>query len=699
MKRTPSNSGFDHDNVDEMATNPYNGRTYSENYYKILETRQKLPVFEQKAEIIKTVMENRITIIEGSTGSGKTTQIPQFLLESSMIDPRLRIVCTQPRRVAAINVATRVSQEMDIALGREVGYCVRFEAKESDATKLVYMTDGLLMREFVMDPNVEKYGIIIIDEAHERTINSDIILGILKRLVLKRDDLRVVVMSATLEATKFTQFFTSPQIPFVPHLIVPGRLHHVKLVYTSVPVPNYIDEAVSRVLKIHTEDNPGDILLFMTGEEEIENTCTRIRNEVSGMRSSHPQMMGAYVLPLYASLPARDQAKVFIPAPVPNTRKIIVSTNIAETSVTIDGVVYVVDPGFVKQNRYIPERRMSSLLVTNISKAASIQRAGRAGRTQPGKCYRLYTKDSFEKDLPEQTLPEIQRSDLCSVLLLMLAAGIDDIVRFPFIDPPDFRLLVQSIEELYYLGAIGMDGKLTEVGRLMSMIPIEPKLSRSLIAANEYGCTYELCGLVALLSEQGNILSRPRSEQNQADLAHRQFKSSISDHLTLVKVVDFYEKNQSKQYCTENYINHRLLERAIKARSQLFSILKRNGIEIMSIPPDSPSRDQCILQSLLKGLFMQVCYLNPTTNKYLFMTCQKEAEIHPSSSVRTKPSWVVYDEYIYTNTDYIRTVSEIKTEWLFQSQSEYFNPERFPYGTVKQELKRLFDTNKKTIKN
>ena len=679
--------------------NPYTNKPYSKNYYKILEKRMQLPVYERKDEIVEAVKNNKVTVIEGSTGSGKTTQIPRFLLEANLIRPDQKIVCTQPRRVAAINVAERVAQEMDIELGAEVGYCVRFDARETSKTRLTYMTDGLLMREFVVDPNASKYGIIIIDEAHERTINSDIIIGLLKRLVQKRDDLKVVIMSATLEAEKFQKFFDDvsggSEPMHTPHIEVPGKLHKVTKIYTDTPVANYIDEAVTRVLDIHFNQPEGDILLFLTGEEEIETTCERIRDEINSYQ--HPTGMSAYILPLYASLPPQEQAKVFKPAKYPNTRKIIVSTNIAETSLTIDGVVYVIDPGMVKQNTYNPERRMSSLLVVQISKAAAVQRAGRAGRTRRGFCYRLYTKESFEKDLAEQTTPEIQRSDLCSVLLLMLAAGITDIVHFPFIDPPEYKLVKSSVEELYFLGAITIEGVLTDKGKLMSLIPVEPKLAAALISSGDFGCSHEMATLVALLSEQGQPFMRPAKDQSSADAAHRRFKCGFSDHISLLRAFREFEQNTTKQWCNENFLNFRVLDRAYKSRQQLLSLLRKHSIPVESIYEKEEELDpeRVIIHALLQGMFMQTCVHNPSTKKYAFLTGQKEAQIHPSSTIRSTPTWLIYQEYVYTNTEYIRCVSDINQEWIIPSQPEFFDPERFPIGAIKNALTRLINDAKR----
>lgn len=658
------------------STNPYTGRPYSANYKTILGQRQKLPVYEFKSDIINTVKNNKVTIIEGSTGSGKTTQIPQFLLEAGITDKK--ILCTQPRRVAAINVATRVAQEMDLPLGGIVGYTVRFDSKTSEETRLIYMTDGLLMKEFINDPNVNQYGIILIDEAHERNINSDIILGLLKQLVQRRDDIHVVVMSATLEANKFTGFYND-----APHLVIPGRLHPVDIIYEKEAVPDYLRAAITRAIKIHEEEPPGDILIFLTGEEEIEMACQRIRDGTRNSRSK----MSSYVLPLYASLQPKEQQKVFIPAKNPNTRKIIVATNIAETSVTIDGVVYVIDPGFVKQSQYQPDRKMYALLVTPISQAAATQRCGRAGRTRPGKCYRLYTEAAFKNQLLKQTKPEIQRSDLSALILTMLATGIKDLVHFPFIDAPPSSQLASALQELYHLGAVNGEGQLTDIGRLISLLPVEPKHAKSLIASKKFGCTNEMATLIALLSEQGQVFIRPNEKRSAADASHSQFKSGYGDHISLINVYDEFVANGSdRKWCDDNYVNYRVLSRAERSRGQLISLLQKYDIEIVSIPRENVNRERLILRALLEGLFMQIAMLNPSSGNYLQLEGTQEASIHPSSCLKRKPEWIVYSDYVFTSNAYLRTISEIQPEWLFEASPTYFEPSSLMEGQIKRAL-------------
>lgn len=690
MKRSPSESNYaeESNDEDEIVTNPYTNCPYSREYFKILKQRKLLPVFEYKDRIIECVRNNKVTIIEGSTGSGKTTQIPQFLLEADIIPSDKKVICTQPRQVAAINVATRVAQEMDVELGSVVGYCVRFDAKLTNQTRLKYMTDGLLLHEFISDRDVNDYGIIIIDEAHERNINSDIILGLLKQLTERRKDVRIVVMSATLEADKFTTFFDK-----APHLEVPGRLYPVEIIYTSDPVSNYVESAINTALKIHREEPMGDILLFLTGEEEIETACERIREGSRNVQNKERPL----VLPLYASLAPKDQQRVFRPTKNANQRKIIVSTNIAETSVTIDGVVYVIDPGFVKQSQYQPERRMSALLVTPISKASAKQRAGRAGRTKPGKCYRLYTESAFDQQLVEQTVPEIQRSDLGSVILLMLATGIEDIVHFPFIDKPPLSQLSSAIEELYHLGAVNGDAKLSEVGQMIASIPIEPKHAKCLVAAKKFGCTAEIATIVSILDQQGSILYRPKEQAQLADLAHGSFKNPYSDHITYLNAYDAYVANgRDREWCDKNFVNYKIISRAEKTRGQLISLLRKFKIDIVSISRQNLDREKLIIRGLLEGLFMQTAMLNFSAGKkYIFLIGSKDASIHPSSSVKRTPKWIVWSDYIFTTQAFVRTISEIQPEWLFEASPSYFDTKNLPEGQIKQELmatKKIMDS-------
>ncbi|EAY00801.1 hypothetical protein TVAG_231410 [Trichomonas vaginalis G3] len=681
--------------------NPYTGNPYSETYKEILETRKKLPVYEHRMEIIAAIRDNPIVIIEGQTGSGKTTQIPQFVLEEALSPYGKKIVCTQPRRVAAISIATRVAQEMDVKLGDVVGYSVRYDDYVSENTKLVYMTDGLLMREFISDPKISKYGVVIIDEAHERTVNTDIIIGILKLIGNVRPDLKIIIMSATLDAGKFVQFYTHGDIT-PPHLKIPGRQFNVEVFHQPQMVQNEITAAVNKCMEILEKESSGDILIFMTGEDEIERACSILRDRISRTRVTG-SVVDALVFPLYAALPPGEQAKVFNKLSA-GTRKVVVSTNIAETSVTIDGVVYVIDCGYVKQSGYSPSSRKRSLNRVYISKAAANQRKGRAGRTCDGFCYRMYTQEQYEM-MEEQSVPEIQRSDLCSVILLMLAAHISDIVHFPFLDHPHYKLLVGALEELYHLDTFlphsplpqnSLPEVLSTEGKLMAGLPIEPKYAKALLSSYEYGNSRDIIAIVAILSEQGQIFLHPRNKKKEADIAHKPFINEKGDHLTLLQVYKEYirQGNKGTSWAISNFFNHRSLENARKAAKQLERLLKNfNRYRNEDEDFNAPVNEEKFFLALLKGSFMNVAKLGEH-EKYQVVTGrgQQKAEIKFSAletSLFEDKKWVIFDEFVQTDHDYLRTVSVINPNWLCIAAPTFYVAENFRDPDIAQEVAEL----------
>ena len=375
-----------------------------------------------------------------------------------------------------------LSHLFPVTLGKQVGYAIRFEdMTDPGTTFLKYMTDGLLFREAMNDPNLDRYSTIILDEAHERSIAIDVLMALLKGIVKRRKDLKIIIMSATLDALKFQKYFTTDETP--PLFKVPGRTHPVEIFYTVEPEPDYVEAAIRTVLMIHRFEDPGDILLFLTGQEEIEDACCKIKIEADYLLANTPNTIGpVFCIPLYSSLPPQQQQRVFDPPPPPRVpdgppgRKVIVSTNIAETSLTIDGIVYVVDPGFSKQTTYNPRIRVESLLVSPIAKSSAQQRAGRAGRTRPGKCFRLYTEEDFLKELKEQPHPEILRCNLASTVLTLMKVGVRDLVRFDWVDAPAPETLLRALEILNFLAALDDDGNLTPLGSIMSEFPLDPQV-------------------------------------------------------------------------------------------------------------------------------------------------------------------------------------------------------------------------------
>ncbi|PWA83024.1 RNA helicase family protein [Artemisia annua] len=698
------------DVVDERVTakvktstiiNPWNGRPYSQGFHEILEKRKTLPVWHQKHEFLKALKENQTLILVGDTGSGKTTQIPQFVLEAVELEScdrtkKYMVGCTQPRRMAAMSVSRRVAEEMDVAIGEEVGYSIRFEDVSSTKTVLKYLTDGMLLREAMTDPLLERYKVIILDEAHERTLATDVLFGLLKEVLKNRSDLKLVVMSATLEAEKFQGYFSG-----APLMEVPGRLHPVDIFYTQEPERDYLEAAIRTVVQIHLSEPPGDILVFLTGEEEIEDACRKITKEFGNMgdRPVGP----VKVIPLYSTLPPAMQQKIFEPAPPPVTeggppgRKIVISTNIAETSLTIDGIVYVIDPGFAKQKLYNPRVRVESLLVSPISKASANQRSGRAGRTQPGKCFRLYTETSYN-DLEPQTRPEIERSNLTNTFLTLKKLGIDDLVHFDFMDPPAPETLMRALEELNYLGALDDEGNLTKLGEIMSEFPLDPQMAKMLVVSPEFNCSNEILSVSAMLSVP-NCFVRPREAQKAADEAKARFGHIDGDHLTLLNVYHAYKQNnEDPSWCYDNFVNHRALKSADNVRQQLARIMARLNLKLVST--DFNSRDYYIniRKAMLAGYFMQVAHWERTKGHYLTVKDNQVVHLHPSNCLDHKPEWVFYNEFVLTTRKFIRTVTCIRSEWIVDIAPHYYDLENFPScedNEAKRVLKKLYRKREK----
>jgi pre-mRNA-splicing factor ATP-dependent RNA helicase DHX15/PRP43 len=638
--------------------------TYSQPYFKC-GAQANCP---SRDEFLLMYQKSQILVFVGETGSGKTTQIPQFVLFDDL--PHLQrkmVACTQPRRVAAMSVAQRVANEMDVTLGEEVGYSIRFENVTSQKTILNYMTDGMLLREAMNDHDLKRYSTIILDEAHERTLATDILMGLLKEVVVRRPDLKLIIMSATLDAAKFQRYFMD-----CPLLAVPGRTHRVDIFYTPEPERDYVEAALRTVLQIHASEPEGDILLFLTGEEEIEDAVRKITLEVDEMvREADAGPMKTY--PLYGTLPPAQQQRIFDPAPPPTKpggrpgRKCIVSTNIAETSLTIDGIVYVVDPGFSKQKVYNPRIRVESLLVSPISKASAQQRAGRAGRTRPGKCFRLYTEAAFKKELIEQTYPEILCSNLSSTVLELKKLGIDDLVHFDLMDPPAPETLMRALEELNYLACLNDDGDLTDMGRRASEFPLDPALAVMLISSPEFYCSNEILSLTALLSVP-QVFVRPASARKRADEMKALFAHQDGDHLTLLNVYHAFKSPQAqlnlKQWCHDHFLSLRALQSADNVRLQLKTIMERLELELLSTPFEDKKYYENIRRALVSGFFMQVAKKEPTGKTYTTVKDDQTVLLHPSTVLGQESEWVIYNEFVLTTKNFVRTLTGVKAEWL-----------------------------------
>ncbi|KAF9912617.1 DEAH-box ATP-dependent RNA helicase prp22 [Linnemannia zychae] len=620
--------------------------------------RESLPIFKLRTQLVNAVRDNQVLVVVGDTGSGKTTQMTQYLAEEGFT-ANGRIGCTQPRRVAAMSVAKRVAEEVGCRLGQEVGYTIRFEDCTSPETKIKYMTDGMLMRECLVDMTMSQYSVIILDEAHERTVSTDVLFGLLKQVCKKRKDLKIIVTSATLDAEKFSTYFYD-----CPIFTIPGRTFPVEILYTRDPESDYLDASLYTVMQIHLSEPAGDILLFLTGQEEIDTAAEILYERMKALGPMVPELI---VLPVYSALPSEMQSRIFEPTP-PGARKVVIATNVAETSITIDGIYYVVDPGFVKQNAYDAKLGMDSLIVTPISQAQARQRSGRAGRTGPGKCYRLYTEAAYVNEMMPNPVPEIQRTNLAMTVLTLKGMGINDLINFDFMDPPPVQTLLTALEQLFALSALDSEGLLTRLGRKMAVFPMEPPLAKMLILSTDLNCSEEILTIVSMLSVQ-NVFHRPKEKQALADSKKAKFHQPEGDHLTLLTVYNAWKASKfSNPWCFENFIQARGMKRAQDVRKQLLGYMDRYNQDVVSCGKNYTK----VRRALCGGLFRHAAKKDPQEG-YKTLVEGTPVYIHPSSSLFNKnPEWVIYHELVMTTKEYMREVTAIEPKWLTEAAPTFF---------------------------
>lgn len=647
----------------------------------IAEQRAALPIAKLKDQLLAAIEANQILVVVGETGSGKSTQMTQYLAEAGYTTNRRRIGCTQPRRVAAMSVAKRVAEEKGCRLGEEVGYSIRFEDCTSAETEIKYMTDGMLLREVLTDADLKQYSVIMLDEAHERTIATDVLFGLLKDCVKRRKDLKVIVTSATLDAEKFSSYFFNCDI-----FTIPGRNYPVEVFFAKDPVIDYLDEALLTVMKIHCSEPAGDILLFLTGQEEIDTAAEILYERMKSLGREVPELI---ILPVYSALPSEMQTRIFDPAP-PGARKCVIATNIAEASLTIDGIFFVVDPGFAKQKVYNPKLGMDSLVVAPISQASSRQRKGRAGRTGPGKCFCLYTENAYMNEMLPSSVPELQRSNLAHTVLTLKAMGIDNLLHFGFMDPPPTPYLISAMERLYSLGALDEEGLLTKLGRMMSQFPLDPMLSKELLASVDLGCSEEILTIVAMLGAQ-NVFYRPKEKQGQADQKKAKFHQPEGDHVTLLTVYNSWKNNRfSSPWCYENFVQARSLKRAQDVRKQLVAIMDRFKLDIVSAGRNYVK----IRKAIVSGFFVHAAKKDPQEG-YRTLVDGQQVFIHPSSSLfHAQPEWVIYHEVVLTTKEYMREVMAIEPTWLVELAPRFFragDPSKLSRRKRREKIEPLFD--------
>mmetsp|Transcript_36732 Transcript_36732/g.77075 ORF Transcript_36732/g.77075 Transcript_36732/m.77075 type:complete len:806 (-) Transcript_36732:177-2594(-) len=667
----------------------------------IREQREYLPAYSVRESLLHTIRENNIVIVVGETGSGKTTQLTQYLAEEGYTEYGM-VGCTQPRRVAAMSVAKRVSEEVAATvketknrdwdderdgLGGTVGYSIRFEDQTNEHTVIKYMTDGVLLRESLRDPDLNRYSAIIMDEAHERSLNTDVLFGVLRKVAARRSDLKLIVTSATLSADVFSDFFGG-----VPVFRIPGRTFPVETYFARGVQEDYVMAAVKQTLQIHFNSPPGDILIFMTGQEDIEGTCTVLAEKMNSLGEDGDNAKPLLVLPMYSQLPADLQAKIFDAAPE-GVRKCIVSTNVAETSLTVDGIKYVIDSGFCKLKVYNPKIGMDALNVTPVSRANANQRSGRAGRTGPGFCFRLYTDRQFREELMETAVPEIQRTNLSNVVLLLKSLGVKNLLDFDFMDPPPEDNIMTSLYQLWLLGAIDNTGDLSALGRRMVEFPLDPPLSKMLLFAHENGkCSSEVLIVVSMLSVP-SVFFRPKGREEESDAIREKFFVPESDHLTLLNV--YLRAKQHKfdaQWCTKHFIHSKGIRKAREVHAQLVDLMKQQKLD----PVSCGGSWDVVRKAICSAYFYNSSKIKGI-GEYINMLSGIPSALHPSSALfglGYTPDYVCYHELISTSKEYMSCVTAVEGEWLAELGPMFFSIKESYESALKRRQRERADAVK-----
>ncbi|XP_056672467.1 probable ATP-dependent RNA helicase DHX40 isoform X3 [Monodelphis domestica] len=596
-----------------------------------------LPIKQQRRKLIQAVKDNPFLIVTGRTGSGKTTQLPKYLYEAGF-SKHGTIGVTQPRKVAAISVAQRVAEEMNCSLGNLVGYQVRFDDCSSQDTAIKYMTDGCLLRHMMVDPDLTKFSVIILDEAHERTLTTDILFGLLKKLFqekspTRKEHLKVVVMSATMELVGLSAFFGN-----CPVVDIPGKIFPVKEIFCDLIGPkdkensSYVNAVVKVTLEIHLNELAGDILVFLT----------------------------------------EQQRRIFLPPP-PGIRKCVVSTNISATSLTIDGIRYVVDGGFVKQLNHNPRLGLDMLEVVPISKSEAMQRTGRAGRTSSGTCFRIYNQDFWNQCMPDYMIPEIKRTSLTSVILTLKCLAIHDVIRFPYLERPDEKLILEALKHLYQCDAINRSGHVTKLGLSMAEFPLSPNLTRAILKAAFWGCEDLLLPIAAMLSVE-NVFIRPgeAEKQKEAELRHQELSSQaggFNDFATLAVIFEQCKSSTSPPtWCQRYWIHWRCLQSAFRVEGQLREIIRK-----LKQQPDFPRENydgpkhEILRRCLCTGYFTNVARRSVGRTFCTMDGHGTPIHIHPSSALynqESKLEWIIFHDVLVTSKMYVKTVCPIRYEWV-----------------------------------
>ncbi len=666
------------------------------------EFRKSLPIYQHREEILNLIKNNNYCIITGETGSGKTTQLPQYIIESLTLADFFkndkvfqkskkspRVVITQPRRVAAIQMAKRVCYEKNYKLGNEIGYTIRFGDNSCENTIIKYVTDGILVKECLADNILNKYHVVIIDEAHERSLYSDTLFALIKQVVkIRNGSLKLIIMSATLNTEQFIKYFNN-----CPLLKVSGKLYPVDITYHPSPMDKRVKSSVELAIRIHLHEGPGHILAFLTGFEECEKACKMTFSILEDLSKKGKKVPPMNIMPLYGAQNTEDQSKIFEKTKN-GCRKLIFCTNIAETSLTVDGIGYVIDCGYVKQKIYNHKTSMDSLMIVPISKVQAKQRSGRAGRTGPGKCLRIYTEQFYKNSMTDIIVPEILRVNLASTILTLKSMGIDNIIDFDFMDKPDSNSIYEALKQLFFLQAIDIDGHITNLGKEMTKFPLDCCYSRALIASNFFNVKNEMEILVSLISSENVFVNVNKYDEDRRayfEKTKNEFIDKYSDHITLLNIYKELEfHNFDEEWCQKHFLHIRALRQTRNILEQIKTYMNninlrecekfynifyiknlREGIENDSSLDDYEKINCLVRMSLCQGFYMNAArIMNNSIDGlgYIRISDGISVTLDRFSSIALKNlkcDYVIFTELSGTiSKPVMKQVSSVELKWI-----------------------------------
>ncbi|XP_067224199.1 putative pre-mRNA-splicing factor ATP-dependent RNA helicase DHX32 [Chanodichthys erythropterus] len=670
-KLSEINETQDNDSDDLLELNQFDGLPFSSRYYKLLRERKGLPVWEAKCEFMDTLSNNQIVIVTGTAKTGQSTQIPQWCAEFCLSAQYQNgmVVCTQIHQQSTVELALRVADEMDVNIGNEVGYSIPLQTCCSPDTVLRYCTDDVLLREMMSDPLLEQYGVVVIDQAQERTVSTDLLLGLLKDMLLARPELRLVILTAPHSAEKLLRHYGS-----VPQIQLEGP-QPCEVVYGSGRggVKDYLCSALRLALEIHQNQNHGDIVTFLATEQEIECAHAILRREGVNLALSHGELVPVSLCP------AQGDSLSVLSEESKSRRVFLTCSPNEDLFWAVHSIRFVIDAGVQKRYVYNPRIRANSIVIRPISKSQAESRKQLAGPT--GKCFCLYQEDT---SLPVESVPHILESDITSTVLFLKRMEIAGLSNCDFIDRPDPEGLMQALEELDYLAALDDDGNLSEIGIIMSEFPLEPQMAKTLLASCEFDCVSEVLTIAAMLTAPSCFLTPPVEMRQKASLCHLRFQHAEGDHFTLINIFNAYKYAKEgpyssvEQWCEDHFLSLAALQTADAIRSELTEILNR--IELPVSLPDfgSKSNSLNIRRALLAGFFMQVARDIDGSGNYFMLTHKHVAQIHQLSGYGTEmhkknlPEWVLYHEHTLSENNCIRTVSQISAHEFIQMAPQYF---------------------------